>query len=97
MACAKQLHCQLIGCYRVAGYIGEFEIVDDHRGGKIVVELNGRYASALPLSKRCSCGVRVGAAAQLTTPCSSKCLVLYLRCRPVLCCSLLVWHPCLYL
>jgi len=24
------------------GYIGEFEIVDDHRSGKIVVELNGR-------------------------------------------------------
>lgn len=24
------------------GYIGEFEIVDDHRAGKIVVELNGR-------------------------------------------------------
>ena len=25
-----------------AGYIGEFEYVDDHRSGKIVVELNGR-------------------------------------------------------
>jgi hypothetical protein len=24
------------------GYIGEFEMIDDHRGGKIVVELNGR-------------------------------------------------------
>ena len=24
------------------GYIGEFEIVDDHRSGKIVVELTGR-------------------------------------------------------
>lgn len=24
------------------GYIGEFEYVDDHRAGKIVVELNGR-------------------------------------------------------
>lgn len=24
------------------GYIGEFEFVDDHRGGKLVVELNGR-------------------------------------------------------
>ncbi|KAJ0084637.1 hypothetical protein Patl1_30866 [Pistacia atlantica] len=24
------------------GYIGEFEYVDDHRSGKIVVELNGR-------------------------------------------------------
>lgn len=25
------------------GYIGEFEEVDDHRNGKIVVQLNGRY------------------------------------------------------
>ena len=24
------------------GYIGEFEIIDDHRAGKIVVNLNGR-------------------------------------------------------
>merc|ERR1711990_1311363 len=24
------------------GYIGEFEVVDDHRGGKIVVNLTGR-------------------------------------------------------
>ena len=26
----------------VSGYIGEFEIVDDHRSGKIVVNLTGR-------------------------------------------------------
>jgi ribosomal protein S8 len=26
----------------LAGYIGEFEFVDNHRSGKIVVELNGR-------------------------------------------------------
>ena len=26
----------------LSGYIGEFEIVDDHRSGKIVVNLNGR-------------------------------------------------------
>ena len=25
-----------------AGYIGEFEIIDDHRAGKIVVNLTGR-------------------------------------------------------
>ena len=25
-----------------SGYIGEFEIVDDHRSGKIVVNLTGR-------------------------------------------------------
>lgn len=29
--------------HRHTGYIGEFEFVDDHRSGKIVVELNGRY------------------------------------------------------
>ena len=29
-----------------AGYIGEFEYVDDHRAGKIVVELNGRWAAS---------------------------------------------------
>jgi ribosomal protein S8 len=27
----------------LAGYIGEFEEVDNHRSGKIVVQLNGRY------------------------------------------------------
>ena len=26
----------------ISGYIGEFEIVDDHRSGKIVVNLTGR-------------------------------------------------------
>jgi hypothetical protein len=26
----------------IKGYIGEFEIIDDHRSGKIVVNLNGR-------------------------------------------------------
>lgn len=29
-------------CHAPAGYIGEFEFVDNHRSGKIVVELNGR-------------------------------------------------------
>lgn len=27
----------------IKGYIGEFEEVDDHRSGKIVIQLNGRY------------------------------------------------------
>jgi len=34
------------------GYIGEFEIVDDHRSGKIVVELNGRLNKAGVISPR---------------------------------------------
>eukprot|EP01100_Stratorugosa_tubuloviscum_P013181 TRINITY_DN6494_c0_g1_i1.p1 TRINITY_DN6494_c0_g1~~TRINITY_DN6494_c0_g1_i1.p1 ORF type:complete len:131 (+),score=47.74 TRINITY_DN6494_c0_g1_i1:181-573(+) len=34
------------------GYIGEFEIVDDHRSGKIVVELNGRINKCGVVSPR---------------------------------------------
>eukprot|EP00656_Telonema_subtile_P006098 TRINITY_DN127_c0_g1_i4.p1 TRINITY_DN127_c0_g1~~TRINITY_DN127_c0_g1_i4.p1 ORF type:complete len:131 (+),score=41.24 TRINITY_DN127_c0_g1_i4:197-589(+) len=34
------------------GYIGEFEIVDDHRAGKIVVNLNGRVNKCGVLSPR---------------------------------------------
>jgi len=29
-------------CVFLPGYIGEFEIIDDHRAGKIVVNLTGR-------------------------------------------------------
>ena len=35
-----------------SGYIGEFEIVDDHRSGKIVVQLNGRLNKAGVISPR---------------------------------------------
>jgi small subunit ribosomal protein S15Ae len=35
-----------------SGYIGEFEIVDDHRGGKIVIQLNGRLNKAGVISPR---------------------------------------------
>ncbi len=34
------------------GYIGEFEIVDDHRSGKIVVELKGRLNKVGVISPR---------------------------------------------
>jgi small subunit ribosomal protein S15Ae len=34
------------------GYISEFEFVDDHRGGKIVVELNGRLNKCGVISPR---------------------------------------------
>ncbi|TXG46469.1 hypothetical protein EZV62_028032 [Acer yangbiense] len=40
--------CAVCDCLRAMaydGYIGEFEYVDDHRSGKIVVELNGRLTS----------------------------------------------------
>lgn len=34
------------------GYIGEFEIVDDHRSNKIVIELNGRLNKCGVISPR---------------------------------------------
>ncbi|KAJ1626266.1 ribosomal protein S8 [Pavlovales sp. CCMP2436] len=34
------------------GYIGEFEIIDDHRAGKIVVDLNGRINKCGVISPR---------------------------------------------
>jgi len=34
------------------GYIGEFEMVDDHRAGKIVVELTGRINKCGCISPR---------------------------------------------
>merc|ERR1711907_647358 len=38
------------------GYIGEFEIVDDHRSSKIVVELNGRLNKCGVISPRFDLG-----------------------------------------
>ncbi|KAK9465054.1 ribosomal protein S8 [Lipomyces arxii] len=40
------------------GYIGEFEEVDDHRSGKIVVQLNGRLNKCGVISPRFN--VRIG-------------------------------------
>merc|ERR1712080_192901 len=34
------------------GYIGEFEYIDDHRSGKIVVQLNGRLNKCGVISPR---------------------------------------------
>ncbi|CAL0309694.1 unnamed protein product [Lupinus luteus] len=39
-------------------YIGEFEYVDDHRSGKIVVELNGRLNKCGVISPRFDVGVK---------------------------------------
>jgi len=38
--------------YPFAGYIGEFEIIDDHRSGKIVIQLNGRLNKTGVISPR---------------------------------------------
>ncbi|CAB9499426.1 40S ribosomal protein S15a [Seminavis robusta] len=42
-------------CMQAHGYIGEFEIVDDHRSQKIVVELNGRLNKCGVISPRFDC------------------------------------------
>jgi len=34
------------------GYIGEFEFIDDHRAGKIVIQLNGRLNKCGVISPR---------------------------------------------
>eukprot|EP01105_Mastigella_eilhardi_P012209 TRINITY_DN2800_c0_g1_i2.p2 TRINITY_DN2800_c0_g1~~TRINITY_DN2800_c0_g1_i2.p2 ORF type:complete len:147 (-),score=45.76 TRINITY_DN2800_c0_g1_i2:193-585(-) len=34
------------------GYVGEFEVVDDHRAGKIIVQLNGRLNKCGVISPR---------------------------------------------
>ncbi|KAI9636022.1 ribosomal protein 22 of the small subunit [Dioszegia hungarica] len=34
------------------GYIGEFEIIDDHRGGKVVIQLTGRLNKTGVISPR---------------------------------------------
>jgi small subunit ribosomal protein S15Ae len=40
------------------GYIGEFKYVDDHRAGKIVVQLNGRLNKCGVISPRFDIGVK---------------------------------------
>lgn len=44
--------------WNCVGYIGEFEYVDDHRSGKIVVELNGRLNKCGVISPRFDVGVK---------------------------------------
>ena len=47
-------HCRclhgLTSCRMSTGYIGEFEIVDDHRAGKVVVSLLGEFLPPLVVS-----------------------------------------------
>lgn len=46
------------------GYIGEFEYIDDHRSGKIVVQLNGRLNKCGVISPRFN--VKIGDIEQWT-------------------------------
>jgi ribosomal protein S8 len=43
----------------ISGYIGEFEVIDDHRSGKIVVELIGRLNKCGVISPRFDVPVKV--------------------------------------
>ena len=51
------------------GYIGEFEILDDHRSGKIVVNLIGRINKCGVVSPRFDVGVGVRSLSPLPLPC----------------------------
>lgn len=51
-------HPTFLKLFRMTGYIGEFEFVDDHRAGKIVVELNGRLNKCGVISPRFDVGVK---------------------------------------
>jgi len=42
--------------YYYSGYIGEFEIIDDHRANKIVIELTGRLNKCGVISPRFDVG-----------------------------------------
>eukprot|EP00921_Rhytidocystis_pertsovi_P015669 GHVQ01024894.1.p1 GENE.GHVQ01024894.1~~GHVQ01024894.1.p1 ORF type:complete len:131 (+),score=17.54 GHVQ01024894.1:116-508(+) len=43
---------KFLQCMQKRGYIGEFEIIDDHRGGKIVINLMGRVNKCGVISPR---------------------------------------------
>ena len=43
---------RFLQCMQKRGYIGEFEIVDDHRSGKIVINLLGRINKCGVISPR---------------------------------------------
>ncbi|KAJ1461106.1 ribosomal protein S8 [Pelagophyceae sp. CCMP2097] len=49
--CSKVI-VKFLQCMQKHGYISEFEIVDDHRAGKIVIELTGRINKCGVISPR---------------------------------------------
>ncbi|XP_049392433.1 40S ribosomal protein S15a-like [Solanum stenotomum] len=56
--CTASITLSFSYCYLCVGYIGEFEYVDDHRSGKIVVELNGRLNKCGVISPCFDVGVK---------------------------------------
>ncbi|CAJ1930723.1 unnamed protein product [Cylindrotheca closterium] len=49
---ASKVVIKFLRCMQQHGYIGEFEIIDDHRSSKIVIELNGRLNKCGVISPR---------------------------------------------
>ncbi|CEM32348.1 unnamed protein product [Vitrella brassicaformis CCMP3155] len=49
---ASKVIVKFLKCMQKRGYIGDFEIVDDHRSGKIVVDLLGRINKCAVISPR---------------------------------------------
>ncbi|XP_049387516.1 40S ribosomal protein S15a-like [Solanum stenotomum] len=56
----EQMYVKIVkfNLIRNQSYIGEFEYVDDHRYGEIVVELNGRLNKSCVISPRFDVGVK---------------------------------------
>ncbi|EGX46705.1 40S ribosomal protein S22 [Orbilia oligospora] len=55
---ASKVIVKFLSVMQKHGYIGEFEEVDDHRSGKIVIQLNGRLNKCGVISPRYN--VRIG-------------------------------------
>ncbi|KAG7580022.1 hypothetical protein FFLO_00230 [Filobasidium floriforme] len=49
---ASKVVVKVLSVMQKHGYIGEFELIDDHRGGKIVIQLNGRLNKTGVISPR---------------------------------------------
>jgi len=52
------IYIRFLKCILFLGYIGEFEIVDDHRAGKVVVNLTGRLNKCGVISPRFDVPIR---------------------------------------
>jgi small subunit ribosomal protein S15Ae len=50
-------HDEIPACLMSSGYVGEFEVIDDHRSGKVVVELIGRINKCGVISPRFDVGI----------------------------------------
>ena len=55
---ASKVSIKFLQTMQKHGYIDEFEIIDDHRGSKIIVELNGRINKCGVISPRFDVTVR---------------------------------------